>query len=50
MYLITVKKSERCVWNVKTTIFINPFNLLEVLDNRINVIMMLIQGTLSLKI
>lgn len=42
MYLITVKKSERCVWNMKTTIFINPFSLLEVLDNRINVIMILI--------
>ena len=30
--------------------YINPFNLLEVLDNRINVITILIQGTLSLKI
>lgn len=50
MYLITVKKSEKCVWNMKTTVFMNPFNLLEASDNRINVIMTLIQGTLSFKI
>lgn len=37
-------------WNMETTIFMNPFNLLESSDNRINVITILIQGTLSLKI
>lgn len=37
-------------WNMKTTIVMNPFNLLELSDNRINAIMILIQGTLSLKI
>lgn len=37
-------------WNMKTTIVMNPFNLLESSDNRINAIMILIQGTLSLKI
>lgn len=50
MYLITVKKSEKFVWNIKTTVFINPFNLLEASDNRINGIMILVQGTLSFKI
>lgn len=35
---------------MKTTVFTNPFNLLEASDNRICVITTLIQGTLSFKI